>query len=264
VRTGARLSRPHLPAPAVDGAVAAVLLALACWEAATHVPEAGQRAADPLTYVLAVALTAPYAVHRRAPVVATALTLSALTVHSALHYAAYPAFSAFALVCGVAVHSPRRTSVVTFAASLAVLGTALLLQPEGVVTTSAWIASLLCLAVAWLAGLDLRHRRARWVSLEERAALMEERAALLDQGRAERERQAVVEERLRIARELHDVVAHSMSVVAVQSGMAHLVLDTQPEEARRALDAIQTTSRSVPRCAACWGSCARTVRATPP
>jgi signal transduction histidine kinase len=54
----------------------------------------------------------------------------------------------------------------------------------------------------------------------------------------------VADERLRIARELHDVVAHSMSVIAVQSGVGHHVLDTQPEEARRALAAIETTSRA--------------------
>jgi signal transduction histidine kinase len=244
VLTGARLSRPRPPAWAVDGAVAVALLALACWEAATHVPEGGQRPSDRLTYALAVLMAAPYAVHRRVPLPATGVVLAALLIHSGQQYAAYPAFSAFVLVWGVAVHSARRTSLLAFAASLVVLGVALLLQPDGVVAPSSWIASLLCLAVAWLAGQDLRHRRARWAALEERAGLMEERAALLALGREERARQAVVEERLRIARELHDVVAHSMSVVAVQSGMAHLVLDSQPEEARRALDAIQTTSRS--------------------
>jgi signal transduction histidine kinase len=54
----------------------------------------------------------------------------------------------------------------------------------------------------------------------------------------------VDEERLRIARELHDVVAHSMSVIAVQSAVGGHVMDTQPEEARHALAAIEATSRS--------------------
>jgi signal transduction histidine kinase len=53
----------------------------------------------------------------------------------------------------------------------------------------------------------------------------------------------VVEERLRIARELHDVVAHSMSIIAVQSGVGAHVLDRQPEEARKALAAVEVTSR---------------------
>ena len=54
---------------------------------------------------------------------------------------------------------------------------------------------------------------------------------------------AVAEERLRIARELHDVVAHSMSVIAVQAGYGQYVIDSQPADARNALGAIQATSR---------------------
>jgi signal transduction histidine kinase len=53
----------------------------------------------------------------------------------------------------------------------------------------------------------------------------------------------VAEERLRIARELHDVVAHSMSVIAVQAGFGRYVIDDQPGKAREALGAIQATSR---------------------
>ena len=67
---------------------------------------------------------------------------------------------------------------------------------------------------------------------------------MLETEREDRALRAVTEERLRIARELHDVVAHSMSVIAVQSGVGHHVLDTQPEDARRALAAIETTSRA--------------------
>src|SRR6202000_1939458 len=54
---------------------------------------------------------------------------------------------------------------------------------------------------------------------------------------------AVAEERWRSARELHDVVAHSMSVIAVQAGYGQYVIDTQPADARDALGAIQATSR---------------------
>ena len=53
----------------------------------------------------------------------------------------------------------------------------------------------------------------------------------------------MAEERLRIARELHDVVAHSMSVIAVQAGFGEYVIDDQPAKAREALGAIQATSR---------------------
>ena len=60
-------------------------------------------------------------------------------------------------------------------------------------------------------------------------------------------RRASSEERLRIARELHDVVAHSMSVIAVQAGVANYVAGTRPEEAARALSSIEETSRGALR-----------------
>ena len=75
-----------------------------------------------------------------------------------------------------------------------------------------WTATLLGVAVAWLAGDNLRQRRLRWESLEERARMLERE-------REDRARAAVAAERLRIARELHDVVAHAMSVIAVQVGV---------------------------------------------
>ncbi|WP_413752873.1 sensor histidine kinase [Streptomyces sp. R-74717] len=61
--------------------------------------------------------------------------------------------------------------------------------------------------------------------------------------RAQAATQAVIAERLRIARELHDMVAHSIGVIAIQAGAASLVIDTQPAGARKALGAIETTSR---------------------
>ena len=72
---------------------------------------------------------------------------------------------------------------------------------------------------------------------------MEERARLLEREREERDRAAVTAERLRIARELHDVVAHAMSVIAVQAGVGQHVIDTDPTAARDALGVIESTSR---------------------
>ena len=60
-------------------------------------------------------------------------------------------------------------------------------------------------------------------------------------------RRANSEERLRIARELHDVVAYSMSVIAVQAGVANYVAGTRPEEAARAVSSIEETSRGALR-----------------
>src|SRR6202043_2401533 len=70
-----------------------------------------------------------------------------------------------------------------------------------------------------------------------------QRRAYAEHLRTQAATSAVTEERLRIARELHDVVAHSMTVIAVQAGYGRHVIDAQPDKAGEALGAIQATSR---------------------
>jgi signal transduction histidine kinase len=98
------------------------------------------------------------------------------------------------------------------------------------------VANLGGVAAAWLLGHFAHNYRAY-------AARLEERTAELERAREELARRAVVEERLRLARELHDVVAHAMSVIAVQSGVGAHVAASRPEEVGKALAAIETTSR---------------------
>ena len=136
----------------------------------------------------------------------------------------------------VAAWRPRPRSLAGLAAAEAGLALVQLAGPNPP-DASTWLANSLVVAAAWLLGDLLR----RW---RERAEAFERLAAELQRAREELARSAVAEERLRIARELHDVVAHSMSVIAVQSGVGAHVLDTRPEEARRALAAIETVSRS--------------------
>ena len=76
-----------------------------------------------------------------------------------------------------------------------------------------------------------------------RAAALEERAARLEREREERERAAVGEERRRIARDLHDVVAHGVGVMTVQAGAARLLLDDDPARAREPLLAFEQAGR---------------------
>ena len=92
------------------------------------------------------------------------------------------------------------------------------------------------MAAGWWLGDGTRRR-------QEAVVTARRRAAELERAREELARRAVTEERLRIARELHDVVAHSMSIIAVQSGVGVHVLDSRPEEARKALVAVEATSR---------------------
>jgi signal transduction histidine kinase len=96
------------------------------------------------------------------------------------------------------------------------------------------------LLLGWLAAENTRSGRLYAVQRAEREA---ERAAAADGLQADRIQQAIDGERVKIARELHDVVAHAMSVVAVRAGVARMVIDVQPEQAREALSIIETTTR---------------------
>jgi signal transduction histidine kinase len=87
---------------------------------------------------------------------------------------------------------------------------------------------------AWLAGDTVRARR----TYRQRLAAERRHRAAEEAGRAR------AEERLRLSREVHDVVSHSLSMIAVRSGVARLLLDEQPEQARAALATIETASRS--------------------
>jgi signal transduction histidine kinase len=92
------------------------------------------------------------------------------------------------------------------------------------------------IASAWLFGDTMRIRRAQ-------ADALESRTKELEIARARDAVQAVTEERLRIARELHDVLAHHVTVIGVQAAAAGRVLDRQPDKAREALSSIETSSR---------------------
>ncbi|MFE6364807.1 sensor histidine kinase [Streptomyces sp. NPDC057806] len=95
---------------------------------------------------------------------------------------------------------------------------------------------LACVAVVWLAVALVRTRR-RW------QAAVGERGWLVERERASAARAAVVAERDRIARELHDIVSHNVSLMVVQAGAAREVMGTMPDEAAMALSAVQDAGR---------------------
>jgi signal transduction histidine kinase len=100
-------------------------------------------------------------------------------------------------------------------------------MPPGFPTrTSSVPAVAVATVIAWLAGQSIRQNRLHAETL-----------------RIQAEAQAVTAERLRIARELHDMVAHSIGVIAIQAGAGSRVIGTQPAQARNALAAIEATSR---------------------
>jgi signal transduction histidine kinase len=109
----------------------------------------------------------------------------------------------------------------------------------GVVIASGFFGLFLG-GAAWLVG---RHVRSRRVHAEQ----FEQRALHLEREQTEFARAAAEAERVRIARELHDVVAHSVSLMGVQAGAAERVMGRDPEQARDALRSIQATSREAIR-----------------
>ena len=196
-----------------------------------------------LGYGLALLHTLPLAARRRFPG-----TVLALILASGLAFAAVslpPFFLGPAIlvaVYSVAAYGSRSVALAGLAA--AELGLAVQLtrgrSEEPVVWVEfalVWVQFALIFGAAWLLGLFAHNYRAY-------AARLEQRTAELEQAREALARRAVVEERLRLARELHDVVAHAMSVIAVQSGVGAHVADSRPGEVGKALAAIEATSRA--------------------
>jgi signal transduction histidine kinase len=222
---------------ATDAALAAALLALMVGELLAKPPVPSEAATRPIAYLWALLIAAPLAVHRRYPVAAVLVSGAAIVGYAAGHFVAFPGYTAFAFVFVVSLHCDRGRGALAFAVLASAMGMAIGLQSQPTVTTSTWFLTALTLTVAWLAGDNLRVRRQRWAALQARAQRLERE-------REERARQAVTEERLRIARELHDVVAHAMSVIAVQAGVANHVIDRRPDLARQALTTVETHTRA--------------------
>jgi signal transduction histidine kinase len=188
----------------------------------------------PLALFLVLVAVITVALRRRQPalmlgvLLAGSLVITLLTgpQNSALTYF-LPV--AYVLYLVAATYERRRTAVRVLAAvSATLVADAVLMDLTGGlrVLPGGLVPVALCVIIAWFTGYIVRQRRRYAVRLQDEAAS-----------------KAVAEERLRIARELHDVVAHSMSVIAVQAGYGQYVIDTQPADARNALGAIQATSR---------------------
>jgi signal transduction histidine kinase len=222
--------------PTIDITIALLLWAGMAVDLATRPLTEGQLPTTPAAYLLVALIAAPVAVHRRAPVVAILVSSVVMVGYSWGRFSAFPGYTTFVLVFLVALHAGRRRAMVAYLCGVAGLSVALLLQPPAVATASSWISTVLTVTVAWLAGENLRSRRAR------RRDELDEAHRQAEQ-KADEATRAIAAERLRIARDLHDVVAHSMSVIAVQAGVAHHVIEERPEIARDTLGSIEVTAR---------------------
>src|SRR5262249_36189480 len=149
-------------------------------------------------------------------------------------------FAALLAFYSVGAHAPRRPAVIAGVAGLLVLAIPVVNHidwtPFGWNDLALLVGRLAPLAAAWLLGENLRTRRAYMHGLEERAAQRERE-------RGAHARRAAAAGQGRIAREVHDVVAHNLSVIIVQATAADAVFASDPAEARRAVRTIGSSGR---------------------
>ena len=219
-----------------------VLLALAIFlgsllDISTHAHASGWGGPRPLMLFSAVLISAPLTWRKRYPIAVLALVFvgGLLDVASVSpHQGGFEPFVAeIVAYYSVGAHVGERRSVATYAVSL-VLG----LIPAAILHhTPASVGPILVWTfAAWLVGRIIRSWRSRAIALERANRELEQQRELQAEA-------AVAVERGRIARELHDVIAHNVSMIVVQAGAAARVLEGGQPDVRTALEAIETTGR---------------------
>ena len=200
--------------------------------------------------VVVLALAAlPVAARRfwpRAVLVIVAVSTSAAIAATAINAPVFLPLGACYAVSLIPLRFPRREAFWLLCGTLAALGAGLGVYAVGAGSTVAGDTGRFAaecgvyIVAAWLAGYAVQQQRSYTAKAREQAA-QEVREQLAEA------RRISSEERLQIARELHDVVAHTVSLIAVQAGVANYVVKTNPDEAARALASIETTSRGALR-----------------
>ncbi|MBB5896032.1 sensor histidine kinase [Kutzneria kofuensis] len=212
-----RLRREHWLA--LD-AVVALALAVLVVPASPRVEHFGLPVAA--GFVLTLAATLPVAVRRIWPVAVYWVVLAACETLVLVPVITAPFDAVAFAIYPIATMRSRRTAVIALLGALAVFVAGVVGPMGGQAVSAAAIV-----ITAWGLGVFVREHRIYVVAQREHEV-----------------RAAAARERLRIARELHDVVANGMSLIALQAGVAGYVLDSRPEEARRALASIEETSRA--------------------
>lgn len=191
-----------------------------------------------LAYAFIAVAFLPLAWRRRFPVTILAVTGMAAAVYDLLRLPRSFALIAMFIALYTVGTLYDRWRLVAITVAIGAVSLAVAMPDWNSTLFYAEIARVLApIIVAAALGDAARNRRA---FLEE----AQQRARAAEATHEQEARRRVDEERLRIARELHDITAHSLSVIAVQAGAAAHVIDSDPEEARRSLRAIRETSRS--------------------
>ena len=219
-----------------------VLLALAIFVAAvgdifTHRQGGGWAGSRPVELLAALLISAPLLWRQRYPIAVLAVVFAGGLTEVALvspQQAGLELFVAeIVAYYSLGAHEREGRSLVAYLVSLVVTGPAAFMH-QGPGNA----APILVFAfAAWLAGRIIRSWRDRAVALERANRELEQQRELQAQA-------AVAVERSRIARELHDMIAHNVSMIVVQAGAAARVLEGRQPDVRGALEAIETTGRA--------------------
>jgi len=183
--------------------------------------------------VLGAVETLPLLVRRRWPLEVTVVVTAAAITTIAFDYLLFP-FQLAVAIYTLAASSRTRGAVLTAAASIVALTGVLAASGIGFGDAAARVVFLVA---AWLLGDSIRSRRAYVREIEQKAERLERE-------RRSETRRAAAEEQARIARELHDVIAHALSVVVVQAGAAADVYEVDPSLTREPIRAIDTAART--------------------
>ena len=194
------------------------------------------RALDGWAYALLIAGAAVLLLRRRWPLGVLAITVACGLAYAARGYPEGPSnLAIYPALWTVATTVPRRSAwLAAGAAAVPVAAAELLFYGDTMFDFEPFYAAVTVLAAMWW-GEAVRARRAYVAELRDRA----ERA---ERTREEEARRRVDEERMRIARELHDVVSHTIGVISVQAGVAAHLLERRPDKAAESLAAIRQAS----------------------
>ena len=219
----------------VDGVIAFGLTGLSLLALQGGATDLGAR--QPLSVALLLLQSLPLVARRQFPVAVLAITFGATLIHILLAPTnVNEGLGSIVALYTVAERRDRRTSLIAalvVATLFAVVIIGLGGLPEGL---QGLLQTILVVWLAWALG-DLARTRGLY------ATAIEDRARLLEVERDEKAQRAITAERQRIARELHDIVAHHVSVIVIQAGAGLRALDRRPDQTRIAVEAIDRTGR---------------------
>jgi signal transduction histidine kinase len=230
------------PRVLIDLVVATVVTVLSAFEvAATSAePLPGERTADALAYALVIAGSLCLVWRRRTPIAVLAIVTVVLVAFWLRGYGALMSVLGLPALYAVAAHAEHRrrawwAMATAFVVLLVAASASVLDRPDGFAYLQLFSMAAFLIAAA-AAGVLIRNRERIFVDTERRAAAAEADRLV----EAER---AVVRERARIAREMHDVVAHAMSVIAVQAAAGREIAHANPDKAAEVFARIETVGR---------------------